>query len=311
MGQMEMKRFIGVDIGGTKCAVTVGDENCRVIEKVKFLTDGSALDRIITEAKKFTEKYDISSVGISCGGPLDSSRGVICSPPNLLGWNEIPITLLLSEATGVPAKLCNDADACALAEWRFGAGKGTKNMVFLTFGTGMGAGLILDGHLYTGACNMAGEVGHIRLSGIGPVGYGKAGSFEGFCSGGGIKRLAQAVIAEKISRGEDVPYSMDDISLIDAKFIAEKAEEGDPTAREIFRISGEKLGEALAVIIDILNPEMIVIGSIFQRSGGLLREAMEEALRREAIDVSRRACRIVPAALGDDIGDIAALAVAQ
>lgn len=305
-----MKLFIGVDIGGTKCAVTVGDEDCRVIDKVRFATDGSALERIIAEAKKFSEKYEISSVGISCGGPLDGARGVICSPPNLPGWDDVPITALLSEATGAPAKLCNDADACAVAEWKFGAGKGTKNMIFLTFGTGMGAGLILDGHLYTGACNMAGEVGHVRLAKDGPVGYGKAGSFEGFCSGGGIKRLARSVIEDALAKGENVPYA-DALDRIDARFIAEKAAEGDPTAREIFRVSGEKLGEALAVLIDILNPEMIVIGSIFQRSGELLREAMEEALTREAIDVSRRACRIVPAALGDDIGDIAALAVAQ
>ena len=113
-----------------------------------------------------------AAVGISCGGPLDSKKGLILSPPNLPGWDNVPVTKLLSEALQVPAFLQNDADACAIAEWRFGAGQGCENMVFLTFGTGLGAGLILNGKLYQGASGMAGEVGHLRLFDNGHIGYG-------------------------------------------------------------------------------------------------------------------------------------------
>src|SRR5690606_15592063 len=132
----------------------------------------------------------LAAIGISCGGPLDSRRGVILSPPNLPGWDRIPVVEVFQQAFKVPVALQNDANAGALAEWLWGAGRGSHNMIFLTFGTGMGAGLILNGQLYSGTNDLAGEVGHIRLAPDGPVGYGKAGSFEGFCSGGGIKQLA-------------------------------------------------------------------------------------------------------------------------
>ena len=129
---------------------------------------------------------------------MDSARGIIREPPNLPGWVDVPITDMLTARLGLPAALCNDANACALAEWRFGAGKGTRNMVFLTFGTGMGAGLILDGRLYAGTCDAAGEIGHMRLAPDGPVGFFKAGSFEGFCSGGGLAKMGQRLALEAI-----------------------------------------------------------------------------------------------------------------
>ncbi|MBR7161570.1 MAG: ROK family protein, partial [Clostridia bacterium] len=131
---------IGVDIGGTKCAVVLGDEN-GIARKIRFETKGH--EETVSEIQKaiiaLGGKAD--AIGISCGGPLDAKKGLIQSPPNLIGWDNIPITRILSEAFGIPAYLCNDADACALAEHRFGIGRGTENMIFLTFGTGMGAGL--------------------------------------------------------------------------------------------------------------------------------------------------------------------------
>ena len=165
--------YIGIDIGGTKCAVvkgTVIDDRIKIESKVKFPTPDKdeALSRIFSEVERL---MPCNAIGISCGGPLDEERGVIMSPPNLPGWDSVPITKLLTERFGVPAYLLNDANACAVAEWKFGAGRGAENMVFLTFGTGMGAGLILNGRLYSGCCGMAGEVGHIRLSHDGPEGY--------------------------------------------------------------------------------------------------------------------------------------------
>lgn len=301
---------IGVDIGGTKCAVVLGDEK-RLVQKIKFPTTNceETLNNIIGAIEKIGKG---DAIGISCGGPLDSQKGLILSPPNLPDWDRISIVDLLSQKFGVPAYLCNDANACALAEWKYGAGQGTQNMVFLTFGTGLGAGLILDGRLYNGTNGMAGEVGHIRLCQHGPVGYGKAGSFEGFCSGNGIAQIGRELALEQLQVGKTLPYCRGtfDLDHIDAKLLADYANQGEPIAREAYRICGEKLGQGLAVIVDILNPEVIVIGSVFQRAENLLREHMESYLNKESLKLSNSVCRVVPAKLGDHIGDYAALAVA-
>lgn len=284
--------YIGVDIGGTKCAVSVGDDNCQILSKTAFPTrseDGpeQALMRIEEAVAALLEKYPAAAIGISCGGPLDSKRGRILSPPNLPGWDDIPITDRLSARFGIPAYLRNDADACAVAEWKFGAGRGFQNLIFLTFGTGLGAGLILNGKLYTGACDMAGEAGHIRIAPGGHIGYGKAGSFEGYCSGGGIAQYGQG----------------------SAKELAARAADGDPAALEIFREVGHNLGRGLAVLIDLLNPEAVVIGSIFTRCQSLIEPSMYETLREEALPQSLEAVQILPAGLGEKIGDMAALCV--
>lgn len=304
--------YLGIDIGGTKCALVLGDDDGKIVKKVGFET--LSCDETI---KKFIEigheMGEFKAIGISCGGPLDSKAGIIMSPPNLVGWDNIPICEILHKEFNVPVYLCNDANASALAEWKFGAGRGTKNMVFLTFGTGLGAGLILDGKLYSGTNDMAGEVGHIRLESFGPVGYGKSGSFEGFCSGGGIKELGRILAIEKFQQGEKVSYCKD-ISLLDsitAKDIADKASDGDELAKKVYEICGLQLGRGLAVIVDILNPERIVIGSIFQRSENLLREYMEKTLKEESLNLARKVCEIVPAELKEELGDKAAISVAM
>jgi glucokinase len=318
--------LIGIDIGGTKCAVILGkmsnDGNISVADKIVYSTSEypspyqmlpKFLDGIkeIVKKQKITLK-DISSIGISCGGPLDSVTGVIMSPPNLPGWNDVHIVDYFEKETSVPTAIQNDANACALAEWKFGAGRGTKNMIFLTFGTGMGAGLILDGKLYSGTNDNAGEAGHIRLDNFGPVGYGKAGSFEGFCSGGGIAQLARTRAMEKLQMGEKVSYcnNITDLESITALKVAESANKGDQLALGVFDTCGSYLGKGLSVLIDILNPECIVLGSIFVRSSHLLIAALEKTLAEESLPLARKVCRILPAKLDEQIGDIASLSVA-
>ena len=300
----------GIDIGGTKCAVLTGDgEN--IIERISFPTTN--VTDTLSAIYAAVEKVGCGdAIGVSCGGPLDSERGVILSPPNLPGWDNIAIVRELTQRFSVPAGLENDANACALAEWRYGAGRGSKNMIFLTCGTGMGAGLILDGRLYRGTSGMAGEIGHVRMERFGPCGYGKAGSFEGFCSGGGIRQIGQTVAREKLQTGQTVGFcqSADDLDRITAKSIAEAAAGGDADAIRVYEICGEKLGQGLSVLIDVLNPEKIVIGSIYERSGALLKTSMEAAIEREALAAARSVCRIVPAELGDSVGDFAAIVVA-
>ncbi|MBQ7831562.1 MAG: ROK family protein [Clostridia bacterium] len=311
-----MKYCIGFDIGGTKCAVSLGkieQGNIRVLRREEVATTLSpteTLDKLLPFARAWKTEYGVQRAGISCGGPLDSVKGVIVSPPNLPGWHGFSIVDYVKTNCGLSAKLQNDANACAVAEWRFGAGRGTKNMVFLTFGTGLGAGLILDGRLYAGTNDNAGEAGHIRLAKIGPVGYGKEGSFEGFCSGGGITRLAKMMAArlKKIPESIEKMGGMDEITT---KKLAQAAFEGDKFAKRVFQKSGEMLGKGLSVLIDILNPERIVIGGVYMRSSALLIPSMEKVLQKEALAESRSVCEIVGAKLSENIGDIAALAVAD
>lgn len=314
------KYYLGYDIGGTKCSIVLGDNSFNVYEKKVFATRTErCYQEIIKDFKTNTyelfkkyEQNNLVKIGISCGGPLDSVKGIIYSPPNLPGWDAVPITEIFEKEFNVGVAVQNDANACALAEWMMGAGKGTKNMVFLTFGTGMGAGLILNGQLYAGTNDLGGEVGHIRLAEDGPVGFGKAGSFEGFCSGGGIARLAGSLITEKLQAGGRVNFcpTKDQIKDVTAKDVFEAAIAGDPVAEEIIHISAANLGKGLAILIDILNPECIVIGSIYTRNEEILKPHIEKVLEREAIPAARKVCRIVPADLGDNIGDFAALCVA-
>ncbi len=284
-----MKYYIGVDIGGTKCAVVLGDTTGNIVKKIKFPTTNltETLNQIFTyTAELWTD--GIEAIGISCGGPLDSKKGVILGPPNLPGWDEVPITELLTERFGVPAYLKNDADACAVAEWQFGAGRGSDNVIFLTFGTGIGAGLILNGKLYEGACGMAGEVGHVRLFKTGNTGYGKQGSYEGYCSGGGIAQYGCGTAEE----------------------LAVRAARGDAEALRMWDRIGRNLGSLLSILIDILNPDVIVIGSIYVRAGHFMKDGMMQVLEQETLAPNRNACRIMPAKLGESLGDIAALSVA-
>ncbi len=312
--------YLGLDIGGTKCAIVVGDASFTIKKKIFFetrvergyeaiLTDfQSHIRELLTEFSGF----NLKRIGISCGGPLDSKTGMIYSPPNLPGWDSVPITKIFKDAFGVDVAIQNDANACALAEWLMGAGRGTSNMIFLTFGTGMGSGLILNGRLYSGTNDLGGEVGHVRLEKSGPVGFGKAGSFEGFCSGGGIAQLAKSMVSARLANNQQVDFcpTVEMIDEIDTKMVAIAAQAGDPVAYEIIKISAEYLGQGLSILIDILNPECIVIGSIYARNVDLFKPIIDKVLQMEAIPSAVEVCQIKPAELGDAIGDYAALCVA-
>ena len=317
--------LLGFDIGGTKCAVVAGfkntDGHIDIIDKTVLATNKppqELIELLFTTAETMLAnnaaiKDNIEGIGICCGGPLDSITGVILSPPNLPGWDNIPIVEMTKKRFGKKALLQNDANACALAEWKYGAGKGFNNIIFLTFGTGMGAGLILNGKLYSGANDFAGEIGHVRLADSGPIGYGKAGSLEGFCSGGGIAQLAKQKAMEKLKASETVSFcsTIDELPLITAKSVAEAAYKGDETAVDIYKISAEYLGKGLSILIDILNPEVIVIGSIYIRAKSLIEPYMRKIIELEALPAAYNACRIVPAALAENIGDIAVLTLAD
>lgn len=312
--ESERKYYIGLDIGGTKCAVCLGKtdgEKIEILAREETATESGpvkTLEKLASAAEEML-KTRPAAVGVSCGGPLDSRGGVILTPPNLPGWHGFEIVRYIREKYKTEAYLQNDANACALAEWKFGAGRGANNMIFLTFGTGLGAGLILNGRLYAGANDNAGEAGHIRLAKSGPEGFGKKGSFEGFCSGGGIARLA----AEMARRQRELPpciREMGGCDKITTKELSRAAFCGDKFAKKVFEKSGEMLGRGLSILIDVLNPEKIVLGGVFMRSGELLIPAMKREIGKEALRESARVCKIVSAGLKENIGDYAALAVA-
>ena len=316
--------LLGFDIGGTKCAVILGQkekDTIKIIDKIVVATDKPAYDMIeamFSAAENLLQKNrfkntDIEGIGISCGGPLSSKRGIILSPPNLPGWDNIPIVEMCKIRFDKQTLLQNDANAGAMAEWKYGAGKGYQSLIFLTFGTGMGAGLILDGKLYSGISDLAGEVGHMRLADMGPAGFGKAGSFEGFCSGGGIAQLAQLKARQKIQLGEKVSFciSLEDLPNLNAKIVAEAAFQGDPVAIDVYKTCAQYLGKGLSLLIDILNPELIILGSIYGRAKDLIEPYMHEVINQEAILTSKSACKIVSPGLSENIGDMAALCLAE
>ena len=309
--------ILGLDIGGTKCAAVTGNwdgENITILDKRMAATrhdiGAEGMLSILFDLADEILTGVPDAIGISCGGPLDSARGVVISPPNLPGWDNIEIVRMAEKRFNAPAYLQNDANASAVAEWKFGAGRGLSNLVFLTFGTGLGAGLILNGALYEGTNGNAGEVGHIRLEKEGPIGFGKAGSFEGFCSGGGIAKLGIQMAREAAKAGKCPTYFADGEVGVSAKSIAEAAKAGDEVACEVYRTAGCQLGRGLAIIIDTLNPERIIIGGVYQRSGDLLWDSAKAELESEVLSASGKCCSIVAGELGEGIGDYAALAVA-
>lgn len=297
--------ILGLDIGGTKTAVVVGNERGEIISRLQFATASergfenvfTQLSATITEAMSKTPG-PIKAISVSIGGPLDILKGIIQSPPNLPGWDTIPLKDLLVKQFSLPVFVEHDGNAGALAEFYFGAGRGYRNIVFLTMGTGIGAGLILDGRVYRGTTDTAGELGHIRIAEDGPLCYGKSGSLEGYGSGTGMAKLAHMMF----------PSLWSDVATVSEVYAAWK--QGSPEAQQVFERAGFYLGRGFAIIADLFNPERIILGGIGIRIGDAFLPPAEKVFRREALPQSSAACSIVPARLGEAIGDVASLCAA-
>jgi glucokinase len=314
--------FVGVDIGGTKTSVSVAHNPPLILWRAEFPTlpekgPDHAIEGILQRIREGLDAngqtlHDIASIGVSCGSPLDSKSGVILAPPNLSTWKAVPIKQLLEDQFGVPCYVENDANAAALAEFHFGAGQGMRNVVFLTMGTGLGAGIILNGQLYRGSGDAAGEIGHVRLSASGPVGHGKAGSVEGWASGGGMAQVAAKAAEQALADGKSsaLGNTVADFAQMTAKHVWEAAQAGDKVACDVIQTSGERLGEAIAILVDILNPDRVIVGGLALRMGDAILEPARTVVRTEALQANAERCAIVSAALGEQLGDIAALCVA-
>jgi glucokinase len=296
--------ILGFDIGGTKTAVLAGRQSEQVIDRLTFASKPergftAMWEDLVTTGQTMIDRHgQPGAIGVSIGGPMNFSTGTIYSPPNLPGWDAIPLKRMLEETFGVPAYVEHDAKAGALAEWLFGAGRGFKDVVFLTFGTGLGAGLILDGRLYRGANDSAGFVGHWRIAEDGPYVWGKSGSWEGYSSGAGLAALPHYL------------YPGCFPAQTSAADVIQRARAGEAQAKAIIERSAKALGQGIALIIDLINPQIIVLGSLAVRAGDLFLPVVEQVVAQEAAPEGRSICQIVPAALGEQIGDMAALCAA-
>lgn len=298
--------MLGLDIGGTKTALVLGTLNAEVVASVEISTPAnmdfaSAMEIICSAITDFCRQQDLvglqspRAISISIGGPLNIEQGILYAPPHLAAWGQAPLKQYLTERFKLPIFLEHDGNAGALAEFYFGAGRGTRNMIFLTMGTGLGAGLILNGSIYHGTTDAAGEVGHIRLSEEGPTEYGKVGSWEAFACGAGILKLAH------LRNPLEFPLT------ITTSDIVGRALAGDPPALDLFHEVGIWLGKGLAILVDLLNPEVIIIGTLGILLGDIVLAPAREVVEQEALPISNRACKILPAQLGSILMDVGCL----
>jgi len=296
--------ILGFDVGGTKTAVVVGTSEGVIVDRgAVAMVPGASFDASWESIAAIADRLIAAhgspgAIGISVGGPVDTRRGIVMSPPNLPTWDDVPLRDVCAARYRVPTFLEHDARAGAVAEWLFGAGRGVSSLVFLTFATGLGAGVILDGRVLRGAHDAAGEVGHWRMTRRGPRGYGKVGSWEALSSGSGLPKLAQYRHPTRTWPPE-----------LSAKVVVDLARGGDPDALDTIEAASRWLGRGIALLIDLLDPEMVILGSLAVRAGDLFLPTVIATVDRETAERTR-ACRIVPAGLGESIGDVAAISVA-
>ncbi|MEP7291295.1 MAG: ROK family protein [Chloroflexota bacterium] len=303
-----VETILGFDVGASKIAVIEGGYDAAIYQRTEI---PDPVGKPFTEvraaicaagddlrAKAVAAGRSVTAVSVAIGGPLDIERGIIYSPPNLPGWDNIPLKDLLAAHFALPAYVEHDGNAGALAEFLFGAGAGKRSLIFLTLGTGLGAGLILDGRVYRGASDTAGEVGFIHIADDTPVAYGKAGTWEGVCSGAGLVKLAHWRYPGRWN--EDVT----------PRELIGEALAGAPEAEALVAEMGEWLGKGIAILVNVLNPEMVIVGTLGTILGERLLAPARRVMAEYALPIAAARCALVPSKLGDSLGSIAALIAA-
>lgn len=259
------------------------------------------------------DRTQLAAVAVAAPGPIDHEAGLVRNPPNLPGWGTLPLVRLLEEATGVPVALENDANAAALGEHAFGAGRDFRNMIFVTVSSGIGGGIIVDGRVYRGATGAAGEVGHMVVDEEGPrCGCGQRGCLEALSSGTAIAARATAlaeegassVLARLARRSTPPPGKSTGLTAAD---VERAALEGDAVARKVIEDAGHYLGLGLVNLVHVFNPHGIVIGGGVSRMGDLILEPARQVVRERCFPLSQEGLRIVPGILGDRAGALGAI----
>jgi len=305
----------GIDIGGTKIALALAGTDGTVTEKTRFPTrvaDGprAILERVFGEMERMLESSGsrLAAVGVGCGGPLDRHRGLILSPPNLPGWDEFPIVALLEERFGAPVLLDNDANAAALGEHRYGAGRGLKHLVYITISTGIGGGVIVSNKLVHGVYDGAGEVGHMTVLPGGPLcGCGARGCLEALCSGTSIARRAH----ERLAAGEESYLSSLERGELTAQAVASAARAGDALASRVWYDTIRHLSVGVGNVFHALAPEAVIIGGGVSTAGDQLFEPLREHVRERVRMLPPEKINILQASLGGDSGIHGAVILGQ
>jgi len=294
--------FLGLDIGGTKCAAVVGNRDGQILHRAQWPSLSHRGPQVMIEdlcAQAHLLLHDHPSIvaaGASIGGPLDAERGIIQSPPNLPGWDNVPLKQIIADRLGLPARVEHDAAACCLAEFLWGAGRAASRLVYLTCGTGFGAGLVFDGKIYRGAGGKSLEIGHARFRDDGPEAFGKHGSVEAFCAGASLGKLA----AWKFPHRWPAPPTSEDLANL--------WRTGDGDAAEVIQINARAVGEVIANLADLLRPDVVLLGSLAMHLGPPWIDIVRHQFRVEALPDTD--CRIEPAGLGARLQDCSALVVA-
>lgn len=312
-----MGKRIGIDVGGTNVKIALVDKSGKIIysnsvptyAKMGYEYTVNNIKQAIKDLMKETNTTakDIDGIGFDFPGQVDYKTGVVKLAPNIPGWVNVPIAQMIEEEFHIPTRIDNDVRCAALGEMKFGAGQGCENFVCITVGTGIGSGLVVNGQLVRGASNAAGEIGHIKLQmkdGL-ICGCGDTGCLEAYASGPSIVAMAQDYIKGGKSTkfremaaaegGEITPY-----------MVAKAAEAGDPVAKRIFAIVGEYIGIGLTSVINLLNPEKVIIGGGVAEAGDLLLDPIRKTIKERAMVVAGSAVEIVPAQLGNNAGVIGA-----
>lgn len=319
MPASKMCSILALDIGGTKLAGAAFDHRNNILAYARVATRAeqgpdAVVARLVRMARSLMERAGgpedaPCAVGVGCGGPLDSETGIIYSPPNLPGWNAFPLKDRLEEHLGIQTFVDNDANAAAMAEHRFGAGRNRRNIFYITISTGIGAGLILDGEVYRGTNSSAGEFGHIVMKRNGPrCNCGGRGCLEALASGTAIARRARKEAAKHPdSRLSEILSTKGAIS---AKDVADAARADDSAALKIIHDAATYLGLGITSAIHLLNPEIVILGGGLSRAGKLLFEPIRRTVRERAQKHLAEFVPILPAELGGKTGIYGALAVA-
>jgi len=304
-----------LDIGGTKIGCAVGTVEGKILAQRHFPTDPASppeavVDRALRILAGLAEEADCGPaayLGVACPGPFLQPEGRFLDVPNLLAWQGFDLVGHLNSLYRGPLAAMNDANAGVLAERLWGAAQEADTAIFLTMSTGMGAGFWLGGRLFEGPVGFAGEVGHLRLSPEGPVGFGKPGSVEGYLSGPGMVQVAEAELLRQTGQGVS---SCLEGTKITPEALCQAADGGDTVAKASVDLCAHKLGELCALLVDLLNPDVIVLGTIGSSFPDLFIPRALEVLHAEALPASSSRVKLVPSGL-DDRGILSALAVAR
>ncbi|MEU0370702.1 ROK family protein [Streptomyces sp. NPDC006283] len=320
------RSVLALDIGGTKLAAGVVREDGTVLSFLTVPTrveegPDAALDRLFTLGTSALRAAGVDPAdaprallgcGIGCGGPLNSVTGTLICPPHLPGWLDIPVTDLARHTYGTPAVLDNDGTAGAAGEWRFGAGRGTRHLVYLTVSTGIGGGFVIDGRTYRGAAGNGGEPGHITVRSEGRLcrSCGRTGCLEAYASGTSIAERARDAVREAAAHGQRTVLAGIPLTELGAADVARAAREGDPLAVLVWQETTDLLAEGLTSLVNLYEPEVVVLGGGVTRSGDQLLAPVREKVAGLAMGPAAAAARIVLATGGDRAGVLGAAAIA-